>query len=171
MQNRRSFDLKLDEEFHRAQNRRIPLSLLMIDIDHFKRLNDQFGHPVGDETLRSVAHILQSELRAQDFLFRYGGEEFAVLLPETSLRGAMVLGERFRRVVQRAPWQSRSVTVSIGAAVVDEAMQGPNDLLQAGDKALYHAKQNGRNRVSASTMITEAQPGVSATEPSRIVRQ
>lgn len=169
--NRRSFDLKLDEEFHRARSRRSPLSLLMIDIDHFKRLNDQFGHPVGDETLRSVAQFLQAELRAQDCLFRYGGEEFAVLLPETSLRGAMVLGERFRRVVQRAPWKSRAVTVSIGAAVVDDAMLGPNELLQAGDRALYHAKQNGRNRVSASTMTTEGDPGTGATEPSRIVQR
>lgn len=91
----------------------------MIDIDHFKKLNDQFGHPVGDETLRSVAQLLQSELRAQDSLFRYGGEEFAVRLLETSLRGAMVPGERSRRCVQRAPWKNRSVTVSIGAAVVD----------------------------------------------------
>jgi diguanylate cyclase (GGDEF)-like protein len=171
VQNRRSFDLKLDEELHRARNRRIPLSLLMIDIDHFKKLNDRFGHPVGDETLRSVAHILRAELRPQDFLFRYGGEEFAVILPETTLRGAMVLGERFRRGVQRAPWKNRSITVSIGAAVFDEAMEGPNDLLQAGDSALYHAKQAGRNRVSASTMTTEAEPGAGATESSRIVRR
>ena len=156
-QNRRSFDVRLDEQFHRAQSRQMPLSLLMIDVDHFKIFNDKFGHQVGDETLRSVAHILQAELRAQDSLFRYGGEEFAVIMPETTLRGAMVLGERFRRVVQRASWKNRSVTVSIGAAVVDEAMVGPRDLIQAGDSALYDAKQNGRNRVSAATVRADTE--------------
>lgn len=170
VQNRRSFDLELDEEFHRAQSRRIPMSLLMIDIDHFKLLNDQFGHPVGDETLRSVAHVLRAELRAQDSLFRYGGEEFAVMLPATTLRGAMVLGERFRRAVQRASWKNRTVTVSIGAAVVDDAMEEPSDLLQAGDRALYRAKQNGRNRVSASTVDAAVDPR-SATGPGQIIAQ
>lgn len=147
VENRRSFDLRLDEEYLRAKRRGTSLSLLMIDIDHFKELNDQFGHPVGDEILRAVAHILQSEMRAHDFLFRYGGEEFAVVLPETTLKGAYVLGERYRRAVQRAPWRHRPITVSIGAATTEETMESPADLLQACDAALYFAKRLGRNRV------------------------
>jgi diguanylate cyclase (GGDEF)-like protein len=126
----------------------------VIDIDHFKDLNDEFGHPVGDETLRAVAHLLQSEMRPHDFLFRYGGEEFVVILPETTLKGAYVLGERFRRAVQRAPWKHRPITVSVGAATAEETMESPTDLIQAGDGALYHAKKNGRNRVSTTDDVT-----------------
>lgn len=159
VKNRRSFDIKLAEEFQLAQNRQTSLCLLMIDIDHFKEFNDNFGHPAGDEILRAVAHLLQSEMRAHDYLFRYGGEEFTVILPDTTLRGAFVLGERFRRVVQRAPWKNRPVTVSVGAAAFDDAMGCAKDLLQAGDRALYHAKQNGRNRVSTTDDIGRvAQP-------------
>ena len=148
VKNRRCFDLRLEEECQRALSRQTSLALLMIDIDRFKDLNDQLGHPAGDETLRAVAQLLQSELRSGDELFRYGGEEFAVILPETTLRGAFVLAERFRRIVQRAPWKSRAVTVSIGAATIGEDTGTPTDLIRAGDRALYHAKQNGRNRVS-----------------------
>ena len=92
------------------------------------------------------------------------------MLPATTLRGAMVLGERFRRAVQRASWKNRTVTVSIGAAVVDDAMEEPSDLLQAGDRALYRAKQNGRNRVSASTVDAAVDPR-SATGPGQIIAQ
>jgi diguanylate cyclase (GGDEF)-like protein len=93
-------------------------------------------------------------MRTHDFLFRYGGEEFAVILLETTLKGAYVLGERFRRAVQRAPWQHRPITVSVGAATADETMESPTDLVQAGDGALYHAKTNGRNRVSTTADVT-----------------
>lgn len=148
VKNRRSFDLQLEEEFARAMRDKTSCSLLMIDIDHFKSVNDVFGHAVGDETLRAVSNLLQSELRAEDLLFRYGGEEFAVILARTTLKSAFVIGERFRRTVQRAPWPKRAITVSIGAATVDETMRSPIDLLQAADQALYHAKQSGRNRVS-----------------------
>lgn len=153
VQNRRSFDVKLAEEFDRARRRGSSLSLLMIDIDHFKELNDEFGHPLGDEKLRAVAQILQAEARTGDFLFRYGGEEFAVILPETTQRGAFVLGERFRRAVQRAPWKHRSITVSIGAATTEDTIESPLDLIQAGDRALYHAKKHGRNRVSTTADV------------------
>ena len=151
VQNRRSFDRKLDEECTRAERYGTVCSLLMIDIDHFKALNDDFSHAVGDESLRAVSQLLQSELRGQDLLFRYGGEEFAVILPGTTLKGAFVIGERFRRTVQRAPWKRRAITVSLGAASTDADITSPRDLLQAADRALYHAKQNGRNRVSTAT--------------------
>lgn len=149
IQNRRSFDIKLEEECLRAERYNTACSLLMIDIDHFKEFNDTFGHPAGDETLRAVANLLQSEMRAHDFLFRYGGEEFAIILPNTTLKGAFVIGERFRRTVQRASWKKRAITISIGAASMDENIKLPKDLLQASDHALYHAKQSGRNRVSS----------------------
>jgi len=147
VQNRRSFDLKLEEECGRAQSRHTTVSLVMIDVDHFKSFNDDFGHPAGDEVLRAVAHLLQSELRVSDSLFRYGGEEFAVVLPETTCKGAFVLGERFRRAIQRAPWPKRPVSISIGVAATDADTVSPKDLLQAADRALYQAKQGGRNRV------------------------
>jgi diguanylate cyclase (GGDEF)-like protein len=148
VKNRRSFDLTVEEEFMRAQSRLTTLSLLMIDVDNFKSFNDEFGHPAGDEVLRSLAHLLQSEMRNSDSLFRYGGEEFAIVLPETTLKGAFVLAERFRRAVQRAPWPKRAVTISVGVAATDSHTLSPRDLLQSADQALYSAKQMGRNRVT-----------------------
>lgn len=148
VKNRRSFDLTIEEDFTRARARRTTLSLLMIDVDHFKSFNDDFGHPAGDEVLRSVAQLLQSEMRESDSLFRYGGEEFAVVLPETTCKGAFVLAERFRRTVQRAPWPKRAITISIGVAAIDADTGSPRDLLQSADQALYSAKQIGRNRVT-----------------------
>jgi diguanylate cyclase (GGDEF)-like protein len=147
VKNRRSFDMTLDEECMRAQTRGTTLSLIMIDVDLFKAFNDIHGHPAGDEVLRGVARLLQSELRVSDSLFRYGGEEFAVVLPETTCKGAFVLGERFRRAVQRAPWPKRPISISIGVAATDANITSPQDLLQAEDGALYQAKQSGRNRV------------------------
>ncbi len=131
----------------RAQSRGNTVSLIMIDVDHFKAFNDDFGHPAGDEVLRGVAHMLQSELRVSDSLFRYGGEEFAVVLPETTCKGAFVLGERFRRAIQRAPWPKRPISISIGVAATGGEVTTPSELLQAADRALYQAKQSGRNRV------------------------
>jgi diguanylate cyclase (GGDEF)-like protein len=148
VQNRRSFDLRLEEECMRAQSRRTTVSLLMIDVDHFKQFNDDFGHPAGDEVLCAVAQLLTSELRSCDHLFRYGGEEFAVVLPDTTRKGAFVLGERFRRAVQRAPWPKRAITISIGVAATDGNPMSPTELLHAADQALYRAKQAGRNRVN-----------------------
>lgn len=154
VKNRRSFDLTIEEEFMRAQARRTTLSLLMIDIDRFKSFNDDFGHPAGDEVIRSVAHLLQSEMRVSDSLFRYGGEEFAVVLPETTSKGAFVLAERFRRAVQRTPWPKRAITISIGVAATETNTVSPRDLLQSADQALYSAKQTGRNRVTMAPSRT-----------------
>jgi diguanylate cyclase (GGDEF)-like protein len=154
VKNRRSFDLTVEEEFMRAQSRLTTLSLLMIDVDNFKSFNDEFGHPAGDEVLRSLAHLLQSEMRNSDSLFRYGGEEFAIVLPETTLKGAFVLAERFRRAVQRAPWPKRAVTISVGVAATDSHTLSPRDLLQSADQALYSAKQTGRNRVTMAPSAT-----------------
>jgi len=120
----------------------------MADVDHFKRFNDSFGHPAGDEVLRTVGKVLLLGLRSHDFVARYGGEEFAIILPGTSREGAMVMGERFRRSIQRAAWTERPVTASFGVAVMNVDMQSAADLLGAADKALYQSKEGGRNRVT-----------------------
>jgi len=147
--NRHSFDIKIEEEYLRAVRYKADFSLLMIDIDHFKELNDSFGHPAGDDALRAVANILKTEMRTHDLLFRYGGDEFAIILPNTSLKGAFVIGERLRRNVQRASWKEHAITISVGVASMDENMKSPRDLLQASDHTLYQAKKSGRNRVSS----------------------
>lgn len=114
--NRRGFDLRLNEEFDRARRYQAPLSLLLIDVDHFKAFNDTFGHLAGDETLRIVAQALNEGSRKHDITTRYGGEEFAVILPATGSDGASVLAERLRRLVQQAAWPLRPVTISVGSA-------------------------------------------------------
>ena len=155
--NRRGFDKKLDEEWRRHIRTRRPLSLLMIDIDYFKKFNDAYGHLAGDDCLRNVGLILQSVAnRASDFPARYGGEEFAVILPETDRQGAIAIAESIHdQVAQRAiPHEasdiSRYLTVSIGLAAIDEAkeLQSPLDLIKMADEYLYKAKHDGRNRTA-----------------------
>ena len=146
--NRRAFQSRLEEEFSRARRHGSTVSLIMADVDHFKSYNDGFGHPAGDEVLKTVAKILQAGIRNHDFLGRYGGEEFVVILPSTGREGALVMGERFRRGIQRASWSQRPVTASFGVAVIDAGMATAEDLLGAADRALYASKDGGRNRVS-----------------------
>ncbi len=150
LKNRRAFDLRLEEEFARAQRVGLPLALAMLDVDKFKTYNDSYGHPAGDEVLRNVAGILLESARPYDFVARYGGEEFVAILPGTSRDGALVIAERIRRSVQRAVWPNRPVTVSIGVAIIGSDTTSPTDLLNHADKALYHSKETGRNRVSIS---------------------
>ena len=146
--NRRAFDLTIQDEFRRAQGNAKTCALLLIDVDEFKELNDRHGHPAGDETLRAVADLLQSALRRGDFLFRYGGDEFAAILPDTTRNGAFAIGERLRRTVQQASWKRCSITVSVGVGVIDASITSSMDLLHAADDALRAAKRCGRNRVS-----------------------
>lgn len=152
--NRRCFDDTLRAEWARALRQRIPLSLLMVDVDHFKAYNDANGHQGGDECLKRVAAAVASEMRTNDLVARYGGEEFAVILPNESLKGAATVAERIRTRVEqlRLPDglpSKKHVTVSIGAAT---AMAGPDtsagELVAIADAALYRAKQTGRNRIS-----------------------
>lgn len=131
-------------------------ALLMVDIDHFKRVNDHYGHLAGDHVLRHIVGVLRQRLRASDVLGRYGGEEFMVLLPGTDLHGAAQLAEQLRQAVQAAPceWQGQRIafTVSIGVAASADTPADPSRtseaLLQAADQALYRAKDDGRNRVA-----------------------
>ena len=150
--NRRQFMKLAVREFNRSRRKGHPLSLLMIDADHFKRINDTHGHSVGDEVLKNLAATGNDCIRDIDLLARLGGEEFAVLLPETALAQAVQVGERIRMAAEKArvrinPQTRVSYTISIGAAAMDEEMIGVDDLMVRADTALYAAKGKGRNRV------------------------
>lgn len=145
--NRRAFDTRFEEEFLRAKRYNVACSLIMVDIDFFKQYNDTFGHTAGDDALIAVAALLKEDVRIHDMVARYGGEEFSIILPNTDIKGAMVMGERFRRSIQRAAWKHKQLTISVGVASLHEGMQKPMDLLRESDMALYQAKQAGRNLV------------------------
>jgi diguanylate cyclase (GGDEF)-like protein/PAS domain S-box-containing protein len=156
--NRRIFDRRLEEAFRTAQSSSTSLSLLMIDVDHFKAYNDTYGHPAGDEVLRQVAGVLRSACRGElDLVARYGGEEFAVILPAASTEVAHDIAVRLAAAVRMLdiPHMSSSkgrVTVSIGLASVTEAMNDPQQLLKSCDQALYGAKAAGRDKVRAASV-------------------
>lgn len=149
--NRRAADDFMAHEALLAQRRGAPLSALMVDIDFFKRVNDQHGHAAGDHVLQTLAQLLKRRARASDLVARWGGEEFLVLLPDTSPEGAQQVGEQLRLAVQEAPfrWQDTAipVTVSIGAATWRSGPFHANALIASADGALYQAKSSGRNRM------------------------
>ena len=150
--NRRFFELRIAEELERARRYNGSLSVIMIDIDNFKRLNDEFGHLLGDEVLRQVSSVFSQQLRRMDVVCRYGGEEFAMLLPQTSCDQALGVAEKLRREI--AEWQfpgvPRSVTISAGISSYPEQGRSRDEIVKAADAALYAAKQQGRNRVCTS---------------------
>ncbi len=152
--NRRWLDKMLPRQMERSEREGIPLSLLMIDVDHFKDFNDRFGHGAGDRVLRRVGRELQDKVRPGDLVARYGGEEMAVLLPDARLEDAMTVAERLRAAVAIATIGAKEgtplppVTISVGAARC-AGEQTPEAFIQAADEALYRAKREGRNRVSA----------------------
>jgi two-component system chemotaxis family response regulator WspR len=151
--NRRHFDEELEKEWRRAQRADLPLSLILIDIDHFKLYNDTYGHLAGDECLQQVARALKETIvRPADLIARYGGEEFVVILPETRAEGACVVAENLRKnitALQRAHSASATsehVSISLGVAEADFAsMTCLEDLIERADKGLYDAKESGRN--------------------------
>jgi diguanylate cyclase (GGDEF)-like protein len=147
LSNRRAFERRLEEEAGRARRHGHPLSLLMLDADQFKSYNDTFGHPAGDEVIKTIAQNLSLACRGSDQAARYGGEEFVIILPQTGPEGANIIAERIRRAVENAPWPHRKVTVSLGAATSQGDQWHERELLAAADAALYQAKKNGRNRV------------------------
>ena len=158
--NRRRFDEIFIHEWTRAVRNKAPLSLLFIDIDHFKNYNDYYGHLAGDDCLKAVARVLQSSLgRAADFLARFGGEEFIILLPDTKENGCRHLAESIRSAVENLDIEHRGspvadhLTVSIGAVTcVDVTACDRELLLEHADRLLYQAKHEGRNRVAAQTI-------------------
>jgi diguanylate cyclase (GGDEF)-like protein len=147
------FEQQLDLEIKRCERKKEKFALLMIDIDHFKQLNDTHGHHVGDQVLRDVSAILMKDMREVDTVARYGGEEFVIILPETSGPGARFVAERLRRAVESSRFFAGSanvtyyLTISIGVAVFDSDAQFKRDLIEFADAALYAAKAEGRNRV------------------------
>ncbi len=145
--NRRYLQERLAEEFNRSKRYLFPMSLLMLDVDKFKSYNDTYGHPAGDEALKIVASALSENLRGEDVAARYGGEEFAILLPQTSADEAGQIAERIRRHIERTEFPLRRVTVSIGIANRSTNVNSPDDLIWAADRALYEAKDRGRNVV------------------------
>ena len=148
--NRRFFATRLEDEVSRYSRFNQPLSVVMLDIDGFKALNDELGHAAGDETLRIVGHVLQTQSRNIDVICRYGGDEFAVLLVETGKDGALLYAERVRRQIEAAAFgHGRAITVSLGVACLPEDVGPvPEDIISASEWALDEAKRAGTNQVA-----------------------
>jgi len=155
--NRRYFEMRIVEELERAGRFQGRMSVIMVDIDNFKRVNDEFGHLLGDEVLRLVAGILKQQLRKSDLLCRYGGEEFALVVPETTGENAVRVAEKLRRQVENHhfPGVPRPVTISCGVADYPTHGISRDEVVAAADNALYTAKQAGRNRVTSASMKRE----------------
>ncbi len=141
--NRRLMDIITERSFARAKRFGAPFSVIMLDIDYFKKYNDTYGHPAGDKLLVELAKILKGEVREIDLVVRYGGEEFLILLPETKLSEAYEVAERIRKTVEA----ETGITISLGVSSYQQGMQKKEDLINKSDEALYLAKQKGKNRV------------------------
>jgi diguanylate cyclase (GGDEF)-like protein len=151
--NRRHFGTRVAEEIARSRRHGRPFSLLFLDIDHFKRINDTYGHVVGDRILADLGKLLHRWARSSDLLARYGGEEFVVLLPETETSPALAAADRLRQAVEEHSFPRRKrLTVSIGVASYPADGQAEDELLKVADQALYQAKRLGRNRTMASSL-------------------
>jgi diguanylate cyclase (GGDEF)-like protein len=162
--NRRHFDERLRTAVSFGVRHKTDLVLLMLDLDHFKRVNDTLGHPAGDQVLKSVSRVVRGAIRTEDVLGRYGGEEFAVLAPGIDVKGGAALGERLRALIEgtSVPWEKEAVrvTVSIGVATLATSGRTPDGqrLLRDADACLYQAKAQGRNRVVAPFPDDQSSP-------------
>jgi len=156
--NVRFFYSRLDEEFSRSERHKMPLSCMMFDIDNFKRINDTYGHRVGDVVLREFAQLVRGHTRKSDIFARYGGEEFIMLLPQTSLAGAIAEAERLSKVVKGYQFyalkEGEGITVSIGISCSpDEKIKTPDDLITFADDALFTSKRKGRDQIALSPSL------------------
>ncbi len=151
--NHRAFQEKADQEFERARRYPESISLLLFDIDHFKKINDSYGHPVGDAVLKKIGKLLNETVRTVDVAARYGGEEFVALLVNTDSKGASQMAERIRASIEKSKFllngQRIPVTVSVGFAVFPEDAKEKSALIEMADQALYAAKDGGRNQCRA----------------------
>ncbi|MBI5511715.1 MAG: diguanylate cyclase [Deltaproteobacteria bacterium] len=159
LHNHRAMQQRLKDEFLRAQRYNDPLSLLMVDIDHFKQVNDQNGHLFGDFVLAEISRVLCKAVRETDFVARYGGEEFLVILPQTHFAGSLPVAERLWRSVAAHPFADAKVSVSLTVSVGVSFFPNKNvataeDLLASSDQALYQAKREGRNRICISQHVS-----------------
>jgi len=148
LKNHRYFREVLDASYAFAVRQRLPLSVVMIDVDQFKAYNDSFGHPAGDTVLSGLAGLLQSDSREHDLVARYGGEEFVMLLPGTESNAARLVCERLRALIERQDWPHRPITASFGLATAGLSTLDAQQLIHEADQALYHSKRRGRNRVT-----------------------
>lgn len=156
LNNRRQFEIRLNQEVATAKRKKKPLCCIMLDIDYFKKVNDTYGHAAGDCVLKSVSQIIKQELREYDIASRYGGEEFCILLPYTTLNEAGFVAQRLRKAVEKSEiniteeqlvGETIKVSISVGVSSYDNSIETPQQLYQNADMALYEAKRRGRNRV------------------------
>ncbi len=155
LKNRRSFDITLAAEIASSRTSSKPVCLIMADIDHFKSINDRYGHPAGDDVLKWFSKILQGNMKGRDTVARYGGEEFAIILPQTALEHAVTLAGQIRQQLESTLWKKPGapntmlrVTASFGVAQLADG-EGTSGIIQRADSKLYESKSSGRNRVAA----------------------
>lgn len=142
---RKIYDIEVDEEIKRTIKSSNDLSIIVFDIDHFKKFNDTYGHDVGDKVLKDVAQCVSKNIKSYNKVYRYGGEEFVIVLPNTSLKEAEVVSERVRKEIMKL---KHKVTVSLGVCNFRQECETKEDLFKLADKALYHSKKNGRNKTT-----------------------
>ena len=149
--NKRAFLEELDREFNRSQRYERPLSLIIFDIDHFKNVNDTYGHLTGDYVLKFMSKTIKNSIRTEEFLARYGGEEFVIIMPESTRGAAIKLGEKVRSLIEHTTFRFEGklipITISVGVATLSPAVFNSMELISVADKKLYQAKATGRNRV------------------------
>ena len=138
---------RLDQEISLHSRHGEKFSVIMIDVDHFKRVNDEFGHPAGDEVLVTLAHMMQDMLRQEDTACRYGGEEFMVILPQTDEAAAALVAEKLRQSVEAVRWQIQGLRITLSFGVSEYVSGVAKDLVKHADNLLYQAKQSGRNKI------------------------
>lgn len=151
--NRRFYTRVLENEIKRAKRHAMPLTLLLLDIDNFKNINDDFGHDTGDQVMQRIGTLLKDSLRTEDYPCRIGGEEFAVILPHTDTEHARIVAERFRHSIEGAVMPGRSVTISGGIATYPSDATDPVAIYRKADKALYLAKESGKNRIELAVNL------------------
>ncbi len=160
LKNLRYFQASLESAVSFSNRKGFPLSLIMLDVDHFKEYNDTFGHPAGDQVLIRVAQILRDNVREHDVVARYGGEEFVLLLPATDVDDGLLIAERLRVSIEAEEWPLRPIRASFGVATTNSKVRATNQLVELADRALYLAKARGRNQTAEADELENADPTI-----------